>query len=182
MAVIQGKVIQVKLNTNIPYAPQSGKAGGYSGYKILYENDNGETKEIAKAMASLKYTPAIREVLESLKPEDEFTLVQEKDEKGYLQVRSLVKGRDENATFGAAAQQEAAQPPAYQGNARSTVVGGRTGGNTYETPDERKVKQRLIVRQSSFAQAQQLLQIDTPLDELFETASKIEAWVYRGLE
>jgi hypothetical protein len=67
MQTIQGKVIQVKINTTVPYAPTSGKTGGYLGYQVIYTDArDGTVKTLSKAMASLKFTPAIRDVLESL--------------------------------------------------------------------------------------------------------------------
>jgi hypothetical protein len=177
MQTIQGKVIQVKINTTVPYAPTSGKTGGYLGYQVIYTDArDGTVKTLSKAMASLKFTPAIRDVLESLKPDDDFTVVQEKVG-NFLEVRSIAKGIDENAAFSAAVAAEVPPAPGYKS---PTPV--RPTGNTYETPEERKLKQRLIVRQSALNQAIDFHQGNGNLTEIKETAEVIEEWVYRGLD
>jgi hypothetical protein len=179
MSAITGKVVQVKLNTPVSYAPP--KTGTYTGYKLVYENDQGEVKTLQKAMQSLKNTPTVREALESLVAGDEVTIIQEK--KGdFLDVVQIVKGTIADAT-----------PAQTATNGDSTTVstttrretGGKVLGSTYETPEERKLKQRLIVRQSSFAQALEFSKVEGEsgtLSEIKEFAEEIESWVYRGLE
>jgi len=184
MATIQGKVIKVSIDVPVKYAPP--KSGTYQGYRIAYEADSGDLREIAKPMTSLKYTPAIREVLESLQPDDEFTLVQEKDEKGYYQIRALAKGRDESAAFTAAVAAGTPAAPTASGGSSRTMVGGRVTGSNYETPEERKLKQRLIVRQAAINQAINIVQPNpgaaNSVELVTQVAEEFEAWVYRGLE
>ncbi len=57
----------------------------------------------------------------------------------------------------------------------ATAVAGRSN---YETPEERARRQVLIVRQSCIAQAVAAFS-NVNLDEILETAGKMEAWVNR---
>lgn len=178
---IYGKVVQVKLNTQVNYAPP--KEGSYNGWKLVYEDSGGEVRTIAKAMASLSKSPTIREALESLQPGDDFTLVTQKNGQ-YNEIVSLAKGSLDASELPAVA-------PAKAVNEGTTVSSGarpvpaRLPPSGYETPQERETKQRLIVRQSSVAQALTYLTIvgDDKLtaEKVFGIAEAIEAHVYRGL-
>ena len=67
--------------------------------------------------------------------------------------------------------------------AKATMAsGGKVVGSTYETPDERKIKQLYIVKQSSIANAIELLSVGakTPpkVSEVLETAQQFVDFVY----
>jgi hypothetical protein len=98
----------------------------------------------------------------------------------FLEIRSIVKGTDENAAFSAAVAAEVPPAPGYKS---PTPV--RPTGNTYETPEERKLKQRLIVRQAAlnysllfYSKGEEVFGVD----EVTGLAEQFETWVYRGLD
>jgi len=73
-----------------------------------------------------------------------------------------------------------AATPAVTGTGRA----GTSSGRTWETAEERALRQILIVRQSSMTTANAaLLYADRQtIDNLFQLAEKIEAWVFRNLK
>ena len=77
---------------------------------------------------------------------DEFTLEQEKNAAGFYDIKSIVKGFSEVSL-----QANAAQGAPNGGQKSPQAV------SNYETRDERNARQRLIVRQSSLAQAVDVL-------------------------
>lgn len=166
-----GTVISVKTNTQIK-KKQGG--GTYNGYQLVFRNEAGEIKTIEKAMQSLTYTPSVADTLNNLKEDETFNGTMEKED-GFWNVKTLSKGD----FVGDAAPTESAKKETY--TPRSPAVGGKVVGSTYETPEERKLKQRLIVRQSSLNQAM-IYFASGDISDALELAEKLEAWVYRGLE
>ncbi len=64
---------------------------------------------------------------------------------------------------------------------RPQSSGGRVTGSNYETPEERKIKQRYIVRQSAITAALKMTEINkgkVNLEDLFENAETIVNFVY----
>lgn len=172
--VITGKVISKAVNVMVPKA-QGG--GSYPAWTLSYITANNEKRDVTKHMNSLKWGngPAIRAALDQLEGGDSFYMELEK--KGeFNEVVNLAKGEP---------SVELAQSAQTSQTTRST---GKVLGSTYETPEERalrreaeKIKQRLIVRQSSFDQAREISP-KAKVEDIFATAEQIENWVYRGME
>jgi hypothetical protein len=163
MTTIYGKlVLDPALDVEVPKF----KGGGsYSAFILKYINDRNEVKEIQKPMANLKYKPSLMDTLKILKKGDDITLVMEKNEAGFLDILDLQKGRVEVTPM--------ANAPA--------AATGKVVGSNYETADERKLKQRLIVRQSSIGAAIELQPKSTP-EAILELAKVFEDYCYAGLE
>lgn len=170
MSLITGKVINVGLDVDYP---KKDGTSTYPAFILKYATDRNEVREKIKPMQGLKYGegPKILAVLRDLKPGDTFSMQEEK--KGdYLEITSLVKG-EPTIEMAAGADKQ---------NVSAT---GKVVGSNYETPGERKTRQRLIVRQSSFDQARQIassLTKTVKVGDVFTLAEEIEGWVYRGLE
>jgi hypothetical protein len=175
--VVHGTLVDKAINVDVKKSPKSG-GGVYKGFRIAFRNEAGEIKEIAKHMNVLKYNPTIAQNLDALTVGDEMTLTMEKEGE-YWELKSIVKGK---ADLPDEAPGSASVPSTPAKAAQAT--GGKVIGSTYETPAERKVKQRLIVRQSSFAQALEFHKEVgvVALEALFNDAEKIETWVYRDIE
>lgn len=75
-----------------------------------------------------------------------------------------------------------AKPVGTATAAPKTATGGKVVGSTYETPDERKIKQLYIIRQSSISNAIELLSVGakTPpkVDEVLDIAQHFVDFVY----
>jgi hypothetical protein len=115
---------------------------------------------------------------------DAFTLVQQKNDKGYLDVKSLSQGKMEvSAEAVSTAAGENVTPTTVNSTGTSKYAGPTKTTSTYETPEERKLKQRLIVRQAALNQALEYTAGgDVDVEGVSEIAAQFEAWVYRGLE
>lgn len=167
MSLTTGKVISVGLNVDYP---KKDGTSTYSAFILKYMTDRNEVREKIKPMQGLKYPPgpAILAVLQDLKPGDTFSMLEEK--KGdYLEIKSLVKGGP-------------SLEMAVAGDGKDVPTAGKVVGSNYETAAERKTRQRLIVRQSSFAAAERVAPAKSKIEDLFAVATEIEAWVYRDLE
>ena len=161
MATVQGTVITVTLETDV--AKNGG--GTYKGWELVYKTPQGEVRSIAKPIQGLRFNAPLKVQLEELAAGDEFTLEQEKNENGFNTVTSVVKGFSNTASPSQAAPAGKATP--YQPRPK----------DTYETAEERAVKQRLIVRQSSLTTAIALLPKPTKADVL-DLAEELTDWVY----
>lgn len=94
---------------------------------------------------------------------DMFNVTQTKNEQGY---NDWVKVVPASATDTPATKAPSASPR-----------------STYETPEERAFRQKLIVRQSSVSSAIELLtprKKEATLDDVLEIAARIEEWVFTG--
>lgn len=163
MKTVVGKVIQINLDTQV--AKKDG--GSYPGWQLIFSDPNGKVETVAKHKSSLTRSPAVGSGLKSLSAGDDFTMEMEKGDAGFWEVVSIRKGSDLPATKS-------------EGQVRA-VSNTRSAPSTYETTEERSLRQVLIVRQSSVAQAIAA----TPGGELktiLKTAEKIEDHVWRGYE
>lgn len=168
MSLITGKVISVALGVDYP---KKDGGGSYPAFILKYATGRGEVREKIKPMQGLKFGagPGILATLQELRAGDTFSMSEEK--KGqFLEITSLVKGEP--------TVDMAAQASGYP--ATSQASGGRVLGSTYETPEERKIKQRLIVRQSSLTTALEMG--SKGFDKTVELAEQLEGWIYRGME
>ena len=76
---------------------------------------------------------------------------------------------------------EISKGEAPTGNSAPTSAGNPSPRSTYETPEERTIKQRLIVRQSSLSNAITMLKTDKKaltVEEVFPLAEQLDAFVY----
>ena len=136
---VLGVVIAVSLDTNV----KKKDGGTYKGWELIYKSTDGETRTVAKPATSLTYNAALKKSLSDLKQGDEFTLEQEKNAAGFYDIKSIVKGISEVSVQANVSQGSATSKPQAVSN--------------YETRDERIARQRLIVRQSSLANAIEVL-------------------------
>jgi hypothetical protein len=174
MSTFTAKVVSVNLGVDYPKKDGS---GSYEAFILKYQLANGTVRDLIKPMAGLRLKPIIRNTLSELQPGDTFTLQLEENKGGFLDIVALVKGEGGIDMVDQASRTEAAKT-------RTAAPTGKVIGSTYETPEERKVRQRLIVRQSSFEQARQIVTGGKPgkLEDILPYAEEIEVWVYRGLE
>lgn len=167
MKTITGTVMGIELGVSIPKKD----GGNYEGWRLTYRDDTGKISEIAKPIGGLRYQPALRTALQGLANGDRFAADMEKNDRGYLEVVSVRKG-DEMPV-------QTTPAPVRVGSAVEGKFKSDKSSN-WETTEERARRQVLIVRQSSIAQAVELVgQKNAKLDQLFELASKIEDWVMR---
>lgn len=176
--VINGTVIDIKFNLSLKN--RNGK--NYNGYRLAYRNENQEIKEITKTMQSLDYIQDVKGVLETLQGGDDFSLVVEKNEAGFYDLVSLAKGHSETVN------PEKTPAAVIKGSQGATVARSYPAkgveGKTWETAEERKLKQRLIVRQSSINAAIDMYKLAggaVSQAGVLNYAAEFEAWVYREL-
>lgn len=109
-------------------------------------------------------------------PGQTFDVKTEKDDKGYWQWTSV-----ERVAPGAAAE-VAPAPSASTSRSASANTAPAQRTNTYETPEERAIKQVYIVKQSSVANAIALLSVGVKsppsVDAVLETAQKFTDFVF----
>lgn len=178
MATVQGVVISVSLETDVK--KQGG--GTYRGWELVYKSDQGEVRTIAKPVQGLRFNTALANSLKSLAPGDEFTLTQEKNAQGFNDVKSITKGYEVGVS--------APSAPANTGGSSAANAGSRNNSSNsytardYETKEERTVRQRLIVRQSSLAQATAVLSVGAKaspkVDEVLDLAETFTDWVFEN--
>ncbi len=145
MANVTGKVVSVAID--VPVKKKDG--GTYQGWKLVYEDADGDVKTIAKHMNSLKYAQPLKNGLENLKPGDNFVLEQEK-EGDFWNPKSVYKSMEGSAPKGDTS-----------GNSKQSTTRSFASATsiTYPTVEERAQTQKYIVRQSSLTNALKLLEL-----------------------
>lgn len=160
------KVVNVSVEDNIP--TKSGK-GTYSKVTVTYTN-LANNKIEAKQFFPFSYDKATFEKIKELETGQTYSVVTEKDEKGYW-VWTDVARQDGDVMEG----QKAAMPnKSYTSNRPQ-----------YESAEERANRQVLIVKQSSLANAVALLKVDKKeLDvvEVIKVADQLTKWVLSPLD
>ncbi len=137
-------------------------------YKNLSFQDKPENKKINQFSAKEVFA-----TLRAAQPGDVFTLVREKDDAGFWQWISIAAGDVEIEQ----AKPQGAAPAATKG----TGPVGVAAKSTFETPEERAIKQVYIVRQSSISAAIETLKTDKKaptVDEVLAVAKQYEAYVF----
>ena len=140
--IVNGTVISLTLDTTVK--KQSG--GTYRAWELIYKSSEGDVRTIAKPVQGLAFNGALKEALGTLSAGDNFELDQEKNTGGFYEVKSIVK-------------REAGSNPELPKEAGVTAGAPKTSGATayqardFEGKEERTVRQRLIVRQSSLTAA-----------------------------
>lgn len=180
--LIQGVVISFNPNTKVNKV----NGGSYDAWELVYRDAEGKVTTEARPATGLKFNPALRASLQSLAPNDAFTMVKEKEGQ-YWNVKSVSKGHSDvqDSSVGMASA------PAADGNraAPAAARSGKVTGSNYETPEERAKRQVIIVRQSSIGYAiQSVGSLDQQAAEegyaekVLNLAKEYEKHVYKDLE
>ena len=160
-----GVVVEIK--ADMEFLNAAGKA--YKGTRFTYSDDrSGDIKAQKFHENVMKYSPEVAKGLNTLVKDDEFTMVKEKkDGSDFWNAISISKGRDTGVV------NTAATPTAGKAAPTKPFV------STYETKEERAIRQRLIVAQSSLTAAINCLSEKDKLIEkkVFNTAQNIFQWV-----
>lgn len=123
---------------------------------VAYEF-NGEHR--TQKMMSFS-NPDVFKTIQEFQPDDKLDVTVTKNDQGYNQWAKVEK---------------VSEAPA---KAATAATGGTYKGSTYETPEERKIKQLYIIRQSSISNAISFLGQDVPVELILETAQKFVDFVY----
>lgn len=131
--------IRIK-NVDVETVPGVGKKASYQKAEVLY--DNGQyTNQVFKLFSFTN--PSVFALISKATKGDTFEIEVTKNDKGFNQWVSA------SASVGGSGSSDSATPVS-----RSTGTSGSTPrSSTYETTEERAVRQRLIVRQSSLTAA-----------------------------
>jgi hypothetical protein len=163
--MIKRKLMTTQINATILSVEFNVMDGQYEYFKVNYLTDTKERKSYRGFQNMLKSNRVLNDQLRKAQPNDSVVLImvpQAKNPK-YMQLQSLeIKG-----------QQAAQAIPA------KTV--SSSGGSTYETKEERAVKQRYIVRQSSISSAIELLTsngLESTVGDVLNVAKQFEAFVF----
>ena len=161
---ISGKVIQVAIDVDV----KKKDGGTYKGWKLVYEQADGEVKTIQKHMNSLKYAAPLANGLKELKAGDTFTMEMEK-EGDFWNPKSIFKGEASPTVTGTRTQPTGSKPAVA------------ATGSTYATKEERAQTQKYIVRQSSITSALKLLEVTgvkkATTNDVIKLAVEFEAFV-----
>lgn len=174
MAQVVGKVISIEIDTDIK--KQGG--GTYKGWELVYKSNQGEVRNIAKPIQSLRFNKGLEAALRNLVAGDDFVLEQEKNAQGFNEVKSITKG-------GAAVAQAASQTTSgSRGSVEAKPSANGYQNRDFETKEERTTRQRLIVRQSSISSAVSILSVGSKkVDpaEVFALAEEITNFVFEKI-
>ena len=159
----------------------SGKA--YDFFKIRYQDDKGSVKTYRGMSNSLKFNRKLSAALGSLNEGDNIILVFGNNKAGFeeLQDVSVIgKGSTGNSSSG-----DNGNGGSNNVRSGSEQMAGKPAGrpsSSYETAEERAARQELIVRQSSLAQAVEVLKGDgkkiPSFEDITSLASKFSDWVF----
>lgn len=155
--------MKIKLNSDVSTAFTKTAKGGYSTATVEYTNDRNENKSWKLISFA---NPAVFDLLKTGKTGEYYEVTLGKNDKDFTTWAEAKKVTDDT-------------PPVVKAAASMNAP----QRSTYETPEERAVKQRLIVRQSSLAQAITFYNKSTDdTDQLLELAEKFAAWVYEEVD
>jgi hypothetical protein len=147
--------------------PAKGKGQPYSQLEVTYKDDKGQTK--SKKIMSFA-NPAVFATLKNANKGDVFDV-------------EMVKNGDYwNWTSIAAVDGSVASAPAANTGFQKAAAPSAAGRSNFETPEERALRQRLIVRQSSLTTAVAILKTEgeqVDKEDVFELAEELHDWVYR---
>lgn len=144
----------------------------YTKAKIVYQDEGGKAKSYQLVSFA---NPAVWAVIKDAKAGDTFDVTVGQNDKGY-----------DTWTAAAKSAGPAAEAPASGGTGRSGGAVQQSRTSTYETPEERAIRQRLIVRQSSLSNALEALTTGAkaPPDTgaVLALADQFADWVYAPAE
>jgi|TARA_R110002153_G_scaffold87801_4_gene216769 hypothetical protein len=146
--------------------PQSVKTqrGSYQSLEVSYRNESGQVQ--GKKLMSFA-NPAVFKTIQEYVKDDRLDIETFKDDNGYWQWKNIAK--------------EGEAPPKSDSSASTSKATTRVTGSNYETSDERAKRQVYIVRQSSIANAVNLLTAGSKsvkVDEVLSVAKQMEAYVF----
>lgn len=139
--------------------------GKYKMAEVAYKNQEG--KVMGKKLMSFGDGAKAFKLLASASAGEMFTVKAAKNDKGFWDWVDAEKGAVDLGTT--------SKPAAPAGNA--------TPRSTYETPDERALRQKLIVRQSSITAALELVKLNNPKggvdpQQVVDVAQFFDNWVW----
>lgn len=153
------------LSVTIEHMP--GKNGGYDKAEVAYKGEDGKVS--GKNLVSFNAPDAFN-VIKEAKNGDVLDVTAEKDAKGYWQWTKVVK-------------LDATQVAAQQASPAKSTPATASPKNTYETPEERAIKQMYIVRQSAINAAIATLNpasnTEFSVEDVLQVAKTYEQFVYR---
>ncbi len=159
---ITGIVVSVTKSKSIE---KTDKSGYYDGWELVYKTDNDEVRTIARPSQSLKQVAGLSEALSELAIGDRFVCTMEKEGK-FHKIVGLAKG-------------ELATP--LPASTKKWSGGGGTTTKDFETKEERAIRQKLIVAQSSITAAVETLKTAKGTinkDDVKELAQEYFDWVF----
>lgn len=166
---VLGTVISVSAETDV----KKNGGGTYKGWELVYKSDGGDVRTIAKPVQGLRFNQGLKTMLGELQVGDQFTLEQEKNAQGFYDVKSIVKGWSAGSPSlpSAPTQKSTASAPSpYQ-------------ARDFETKEERTLRQRLIVRQSSLTAATAVLTVGAKTvdkEAVKALAEEFYEWVFQA--
>ena len=148
---------------NVDVTTPAGKK--YQQAEVVFKDDTGRVN--TKKVMSFA-NPAVFAAIKDAKSGEQFTITQEKNDRGYWEWTSAKPGAGEAKASAAPARQAAPAP---------------ASGRDFETKEERAQRQRLIVRQSSLSNAISML---TPgskqaiaVADVIAVAEQLNEWVFK---
>lgn len=167
---IKGKLLEIDLSAVI-----TKKAGGsYKGIRMVYRDVEGSLKEQCMHENITKYNKEAAACLNSLIAGDDFIIVKEKEGE-FWNVKSIRK--DDGSTTNNVA--DSSKAATSTGSTRVGAASTAPRTSTYETPEERAVKQIYIVRQSSISAAINFFNGDPrPVEDVLRVAKQFEDFVF----
>jgi len=148
--------MRVKLTEDVKTTYTKTAKGGYSKAEINYE---GAKKPFQLVSFS---NPAVFDTFKDAKAGEVFEVDSSKGDDGFYKWTAAKKVTDD--------------APAASTDKKSWTH----GPDPRETPEERSVRQRLIVRQSSLAQAIAYHGVGVEVELVLSTAERFTAWVYEA--
>lgn len=164
---LHGTAISINLDATL----QKKDGGTYPGWELVYRTSDGKVETVQKHINTLKYTEGLRSSLEDLSAGDSFVIAYEKNQKGFNDILSIVKG--DTPTMPKSAPRQESAPV------------NRVVGSNYETAVEREWNRRRIIRQSSINAAINLLKtekVQPAPDDVLKVAVQFEAFVNEPIE
>lgn len=159
------EILSTKVNT-IPTAK-----GSYQQLEVAYKNLTFQNKVEGKKLMSFGAGASAFTTLSVAQQGEVFDIETNKNDKGYIDWVSAIKS-----------QAGLAQAPQGTKSFPKETTTAPISRSTYETPEERKLKQQYIVRQSSISSAIELLSVGTKsglkVDDVLDVARKFERFVF----
>lgn len=151
-----GTILQVMKDT----IAKTKEGKDYPAWKLVYEDLEGEIKSIVKHTNSLKYNQALSNGLDNVTVGDKFTLEQEKNDQGFWEPKSIIKGI-----------KEVTKDKPTQGN--------------WPTSEERINTQKYIIRQNCITNAVNFVNVtfvkkDQTVEQVISVAKQFETFIHTG--
>lgn len=158
------------INADVQAQPAKGKGQPYNMLEVTYKDDKGQTK--AKKLASFS-NPSVFATLKDAQKGDVFD------------IEMVKNGEYWNWTSVSKVDGSVASEPASSPGFKAAPAASAPGRSNFETPEERALRQRLIVRQSSITAALKYYEqnrepgVDYSIHDVFATAELVHDWVYQ---